>query len=463
MLRRVVIAACVLLGCSLLSFGHDVQTFLPVVKLEFDVAKLSRDTFCAAQFMYIENEDTATITAAIRHRGSSSTKFAKQSYAIKLYDEFGAKKDTSFMGMREDNYWILDAQAVDKARMRNRVAMDLWLEYSAKPYYFDKEPELKNGYDGYFVEVFVNDDYRGIYCLTERVDRKQLKLKKNKDDEIRGVLYKSVSHAGPFFDESLSEDYDDKSETWTRFEFKYPEPEDSLITWKPLYDAMYLAVFEPVDTFCKYAAEVYDIPVFMDYELFTLLLSARDNRGKNLYLSFYNIQKPDCSKLVFTPWDIDHSFGRKYDASIEYPTYTRVWDNFLNNRLIDSCPDYAEQRLARYAYWRENAFDPEALTARFKAYFDLFHDTGADEREIERWNGVDGITLDFEYEQFYISDWISKRVAYVDELLGYEAPVPTLLQHTPETSVKPRKLLENGTLCIILPDGTKYTVTGMKK
>ena len=465
MLKKVVVvvAVGVLLVCSNVLFGRDVQTFLPIVKLEFDMSQLSTDTFCAAQFMYIENEDTATIAATIRHRGSSSTKFAKQSYAVKLYDEFGAKKDTSFLGMREDNYWILDAMAVDKARMRNRVAMDLWLEYAVKPYYFADEPEMKNGYDGYFVEVYVNEDYRGIYCLMERVDRKQLKLKKNKGDKIQGVLYKSVSHVGPFFDQPLYDDYDDKSETWTRFEFVYPEPEDSLITWKPLYDAMYLAASEPVDTFCKYASQTYDIPVFMDYELFTLLLSAKDNRGKNLYLSFYNIQKPEYLKVVFTPWDIDHSFGRTYNASIEEADYTRVWGCRLNTRLINFYPDYEEQRAARYAYWRENAFDPEALSARFTAYFDLFRETGAAKREVERWNGVDGIVLDFDLEQMYISNWISERVAYIDELLGYEPPVPTMLERSHEMTNKPRKVIENGTLYIILPDGTRYTITGMKK
>lgn len=463
MLKKVVIAACLLLVCRFMLFGREVQTFLPVVKLEFDMSKLSADTFCAAQFMYIEHEDTATIAATIRHRGSRSLMYEKQSYAIKLYDENGAKKDTAFLGMREDNYWILDAMAIDKARMRNRVAMDLWLEYAVKPYYSDKEPELKNGYDGYFVEVYVNEDYRGIYCLTERVDRKQLKLKKNKDDEIRGVLYKSVNHTGSFFSAPLYNDYDDESETWTRYEFKYPEPEDSLITWRPLYDAMYLAVEEPVDTFCKYAADAYDIPLLMDYELFTLLLSARDNYGKNLYLSFYNIQKPEYSKVVFTPWDIDHSFGRNYKAWLEPFDAAGEWDNMLYKRLITYYPDYEDQRLARYAYWRENAFASEELNARFAAYFDLFRETGADEREIERWDGVDGIFLDFEYEQSYISNWIADRVSYVDELLEYTHPVPTSFERAPATSAKPRKVLENGTLFILLPDGTRYTVTGMKK
>lgn len=51
---------------------------------------------------------------------------------------------------------------------------------------------IQSGVRGQVVEVYLNDEYMGIYSLTECMDRKQLKLKKyNKETgEIRGGLWK---------------------------------------------------------------------------------------------------------------------------------------------------------------------------------------------------------------------------------------------------------------------------------
>ena len=89
--------------------------------------------------------------------------------------------------------------AVDPACMRNRVATDIWNDFSTAPYYKDREKKVRTGTRGRFVEVFLNGRYYGIYCMTEKMDRKQLKLKKFKSaaestsgsDEVHGLLYKS--------------------------------------------------------------------------------------------------------------------------------------------------------------------------------------------------------------------------------------------------------------------------------
>ena len=48
-----------------------------------------------------------------------------------------------------------------------------------------------------YAEVFINNNYRGVYCVTELIDRKQLQLKKfelnNGNFRIRGELYKTAT------------------------------------------------------------------------------------------------------------------------------------------------------------------------------------------------------------------------------------------------------------------------------
>lgn len=97
--------------------------------------------------------------------------------------------------MREDNNWILDAGQVDLFRLRNRIATEIWNEFASKPYYTSKEPKAKSGVAGKVVEVILNNEYRGIYSLTETMDRKELKLKKYDDinQEFHGQLWKVSS------------------------------------------------------------------------------------------------------------------------------------------------------------------------------------------------------------------------------------------------------------------------------
>lgn len=448
---------CLLITFLLLLHGEsygNIQSSIPVVRLQYKT--LSKDTFSNAYFTLFEDYDTLHFSALIRHRGASSTKYQKKSFAIKLIDDSGQKLDTSLMGMRSDNYWILDAMAVDKARMRNRVAMDLWLDFSAKPSYYNVEPKMCNGYRGKFVEVYVNDEYNGIYCLMERVDRKQLKLKKLKANTVNGVLYKAANWQGGFF-KAISP-YDNTSATWMRYEHEYPEIEDNLINWKPLYDAMLYADTASAAEFAEGASLQYDIPVFMDYYLFTCLLSARDNQGKNLFLSYYNINQD--SKLLITPWDIDHSFGRMYNSNEEDATLVNYWDEPLYIRFERDISQYHSQLLQRYAYLRENAFSLSSLKQRFTDYFDLFERTGADVREIERWSGVDDISIDFSEEKEYIDSWLDQRIEHTDSLFEY-VPIATSFENTCTKQDTFVKIICNGNI-YIQRGGKTYTLYGQE-
>lgn len=112
-------------------------TFLPVIELTTSRA-VSKSSFSSATFRLLDpqHRDTdSTLTAAVRHRGDYATLFPKKAYAVKFVDATGKKQDRHFLDLRTDNYWILDAMAVDHARMRNRVAMDLWNDMDVRPYY----------------------------------------------------------------------------------------------------------------------------------------------------------------------------------------------------------------------------------------------------------------------------------------------------------------------------------------
>ena len=95
----------------------------------------------------------------IEVRGESSQSFAKQSYLFETWDADGNDIDTSFLGFPKEEDFILYGPYSDKTMMNNVLAMHLANEmghYSSRTR---------------FVEVVINENYRGIYVLMEKIKR----------------------------------------------------------------------------------------------------------------------------------------------------------------------------------------------------------------------------------------------------------------------------------------------------
>lgn len=423
----------ILLTLSTLGFA----TTLPRIDLTFDT--LSSETFHPGTVRFIENNDTIFTPMKVRHRGASSLRYDKPSYAVKLCDSLGNKVEKKLLGMRKSHYWILDAMASDKARMRNRVSMDLWLNFSRKPWYYEMEPKMINGYQGQMVEVYVNNLAQGIYCLMERVDRKQLKTQKYIDTlGVQGAIYKNTKYSllsRYYIDpRNPKPDSTDRSGQWDGFEQKEPDWEDGEpICWDPLYRHV-TAIYKTTNRQrARDSLRTHlDIPVYIDYVLHCQLLSARDNLCKNLYLSLYHV---DSLKMLYTPWDMDHSWGRQYNSTEEdvNTTVDFYGTSFLYKRFATYCgiQDSLENR---YAELRKHYFTINYIDSLFAKYFDLYARTGMDTIEQKIWSGHNNITFDIPSEQAYIHNWVEGRLEYLDSMYHYVAPVPpsptdTLLQY----------------------------------
>ncbi|MCC8145507.1 MAG: CotH kinase family protein [Bacteroidales bacterium] len=414
-----------------------IFTSLPIVQLYTNGSYLSSN-FSKGKICVHEGAKTSTQTGELlnsemRYRGATAMNYEKKAFAIKLKDEENNSLDRSFFGLRNDNYWILDAAAVDRSRMRNRVCTDLWNDFSADPYYKAEEENMINGTRGHFVEVFLDDEYWGIYCMTERIDRKQLKLKKYQEetDNIRGVLYKSgkwtystmmgwIPDRGPDLSYRLPA-FDNTEVEWDGYEVKYPDLEDGeRVDWQPLYDAVTVAGKYSATDFKNNVEDMFDLPVWADYYLLIELVLATDNHGKNGYFSIYNTQED--MKMLITPWDLDGTFGRQWggretDAQlnfVEYTTRVEHGENNLIRRLRDdNIAGFADLLKKRYDELRFTWFSAESLIDRFETYMDMFENSGAATRETERWrNGS------FSSERAYLDDWIRKRVDFLNDQYG---------------------------------------------
>ena len=444
------------------------MTFLPIVEI--------RVSTCNGKYynkgtLRVTDPDIAgydsTFVAKFRYRGASAQGYPKKSYAVKLIDSEGNSVDREYFGLRNDNNWILDAMYIDGACMRNRVSTDLWNDFATLPYHRRNgwEKKAKTGTRGRFVEVFLNGRYHGLYCMTEKMDRKQLRLKKSVDakpatetteavgDTIHGSLYKSSQwsyevfmghdlgstsypgHSPRGYNNNL------KQETWASYEIKYPDWEKQKIDWGPLWNAVNFVATTDDYVFDEEVKNYFDYPVVRDYFLFIELMLATDNHGKNMFFFNYDQKAQKCAKMIgITPWDLDGTWGIRWDGSKSYTKAAQNFTQFITQyehgthtlfyRLFHSSKwNWFNDLKARYAELRTKQFSEESLTNRFLDYGDLFRESGADVREQNRWNGYH---TDILGDVDYIKQWIADRLKFLDKQYNY-SPVVDGIQ-TPTTN-----------------------------
>ena len=415
-------------------------TFLPLVEIR--MPSCNSTTYTTGS-MRVTDADIAgydsTVIAAFRYRGASAQNYAKKSFAIKLRDAEGNSVDREYFGLRDDNNWILDAMAIDRACMRNRVSTDLWNDFAEYPWYRrnGKEKKARTGTRGRFVEVFLNGKYHGLYCMTEKIDRKQLKLKKYVAEtdstaaEIHGVLYKSTQWCDEVHmtigTTPRAYDNNKRSETWASWEVKYPDWEDERIDWGPLWNAINFITTSEDEYFNDNFSTYFDMPMVRDYYLLVELIRGNDNAGKNMYLFGYDILGAKYKKcLGIAVWDMDSSWGRNWNAADLYYTYDQPLSAFYKDfglfvRLERSTYwNWKQLAAKRYAELRTTAFRPEALIKRFTDYRDLFLESGVTEREKKRWPSYHP---DIAGDVTDIATWIERRIEFLDTQYGYVPPV----------------------------------------
>src|SRR4030042_2589027 len=107
--------------------------------------------------------------------------FEKKSYTLETRTDSGSNLNVSLLGMPEENDWVLHGPYSDKSLMRNALAYHLgnlqgrW------------SPRTR------FCEVFINNEYRGVYLLVEKIkiDKNRVNIAKilpedNYGDELTG-------------------------------------------------------------------------------------------------------------------------------------------------------------------------------------------------------------------------------------------------------------------------------------
>ena len=342
--------------------------------------------------------------AGIEIRGGTSQNYPKVSYDLELWEnEFGSdtRKEELF-GLRNDDSWHLDAMYIDLSRSRNILGMETWASF-ARANYIIEEEEARLSQRGHLVEVFLNNDYLGVYSLNEQIDRKQLNLKKN-----GGKLYKAES----WTEETTYQDIQvepDSSLYWSGFEIKHPD-DINVTNWGPLYNFIHLVAIADDSTFIASIEAIIDMENIIDYFLFINLIQANDNTGKNMFICKYDEDYP----LFFVPWDLDLTFGNTNSIwTAETPNDIILTNNFFKRLYELDVNDYKNQvRLEWNAIYQNDLY--ENIINELTKNINKLIDSNADDRENVRWD----LTTDYAAEIENIQTWLNLRLIFIDNYIN---------------------------------------------
>lgn len=325
-------------------------------------------------------------------RGNTSRTYEKKGYklSLKKQNKNGeiVEDKKSLFGLRNDDEWLLNAMYSDSSKIRDKLSADIWAEIGA---YQEEFPEAYFGTRMTYVEVFFNHEYWGLYVLMEPVDSKQLDRTKEGEGGQEEYSYKSVTPQDVSTEELLNQEA--YGETLSGFELKGSHTVIDRTSWEPLLSYLELRDLSDDEAFAAAASELTDREGALDIWIYLQAVLGIDNRGKNMYYVAKN--KGNRQVVYFAPWDMDITWG---DALSE-GTGDNVWDVGLftalyserinwsfGDRLIEldvdgSC-DYVSER---WKELRQGVLSDESLTEEIDGLIHQVRDSGALERDAERW------------------------------------------------------------------------------
>lgn len=433
-LSKYLIAAFAVLGVCLEAAAAEKA--LPQMHVTYGELDETKQQYTPGTLELIDTDGTtwSVPNAQFRLRGATALNYSmKPSLNVKLKDAKGEELDLSLLDLRKASSFILDAMAIDRINMRNRVAFDIWNSFSRLPYATDFDS--RNGTVGAFVEMYINGKYKGIYCLSDKINRKLLDLKKPQVDEdtgdvaIRGVLYKHGT-TDQDCDQAVAGFYNGYIDWVARpndaWELHEPEEYAGEAAWAPM------TLLYADDNFndYNYVKVHFWLENLADYIIHVMALGIEDNWGnKNKYFSIRNLKKAgeDDGRFVVTPWDLDASLGGSYDGR----NFDGNYSDWAPADMIKNAPlpfaacldkkEFADLLRRRWIEGSMGAFAVDSVARRLADVCELFVESGAWQRTVNYWHTQkysEEYVEDLEKEMGLVIEWYADRFRVVDEYFG---------------------------------------------
>jgi hypothetical protein len=326
----------------------------------------------------------------IRGRGHSTWGLhPKKPYQLKFNDK------TEVLGMPADKKWIFLAEHSDKTLIRNKLAFEMG--YLSN---LDWTPQ------SVYSEVFVNNDYRGTYNITQKVEEGKHRV--------------NIGSTGYLLEIDVADhiDPDDIYFNSSKFLIQIKEPETTFNSEEFNYIKNYIIEFEqvlysedftnPENGYQKYV----DVESVVDWYLINEIAKNQDARSySSIYLNLIPGQKLKMGPI----WDFDLGFGNVNYSECQYPTNFWVKYHEWINRMFED-PIFVSRVKERFDYFKNN--EDYLLDFIDKSASDL---KLAQNKNDERWNVFgnwiwpNAVVFDTHQEEVdYLKNWLIQRMDWLD-------------------------------------------------
>lgn len=324
--------------------------------------------------------DTPTIEskALTRIRGTSSRLYDKKGYAIEFKkDNLVDNKNIALSGMTPDSDWVLNGPFLDKSLIRN------YLGYNLSGEIMDYAPNVR------FCELFLNDEYMGVYLLIEEV-------KYNKDGRINLTKSNPKMMATSYILE-IDRGAEDEAKRLNPFgarahlttkqggmdgQFKVVYPSKTLTKEQSKYIETELSRFEKSLTSFDYNdpkkgyKNYIDVQDFVDYFIINEFTLNYDAMGLSTY-----VYKDVRGKIKLCVWDFNSAFDYYPKPSAQpqrFETQSKLWYKYLfrDQEFVDAV-------IRRYRELRKTVLSDKYLISYIDETIDYLGE--AIDRNNEKW------------------------------------------------------------------------------
>lgn len=396
-------------------YYHLAFTGLPIMKIDLSGEKLGDKALIEMSLFDSESKSkwVQQSKGALTVHGGTSRRFPKLSYKLELY-KYDRKGDAvnnniNLLNMRKDNDWILNAMYGEETKIRDKLSIDIWNAFGANDNAFNCDFGTKMEY----IEMFINNEYYGIYGLMEPVDAKKLNIDHSGNEEKEEYIYKRKQNQGLSVDEiSKNENMQARNGFELKNVDKYGDTSNN--PWDPLMNFAKVQTNEDDENYKSEISNVVDINSALDTWLFLQIVSGVDNLHKNMY---YVAKQVDSEKkLFFVPWDLDLTWGKVYkntESLLSIYAPSRVTEEIKwepGERLIKTNTGNSVTLVKKkWKSLRENILSDETLLNKIDELKDEVNNSGAMARETKRWS-EGGHTTDYST----IKQYAVKRMDYLD-------------------------------------------------
>ncbi|MHB1152429.1 MAG: CotH kinase family protein [Eubacteriales bacterium] len=373
--------------------------------------------------------DASAVSSSIeiRVRGNSSRSFDKSSYLIKLVNE-DENNNLKVMGMDAHHEWILYGPYLDKTLLRN------YMWYNIAGEIMDYAPNVR------FCEVFVNDEYMGLYVMTESItagnDEARLNLSVNRNyNTYTGYLlrldlnidnvYKNINNFTTY-----------AKRTKQTIEIVYPGKANLTDVLKREIEQDF-SDFEKALYSYDYNDKKYGYDEFIDTQSFAdyFLINEFTSNYDAGWLSTY-IYKDMDDKYRMCIWDFNSSCDN-YNETIESKAF--LMQHCLWYFMLIKDKDFTQRLTDRYYTLRKTYFSEEYLNNYIDEVVAYLGD--AIDRNYEKW----GYAFEEEYDMLIpaernprsyeesissLKNFLKERTNWLDE------NIETLNQYSADSKVK---------------------------